>query len=101
MRQITVMLQLDRRNGSYIVPVSDTGPGIPTDAQARVFERFFRVEKSGSKSTGTGGVGSGTGLGLSIAKSIAEAHGGTLCLESSGADGTTFRFTLPATAPKT
>jgi two-component system phosphate regulon sensor histidine kinase PhoR len=87
-----VTLNLDRRNGSYIVSVSDTGTGIPTDAQARVFERFFRVEKAG-------GLGSGAGLGLSIAKSIAEAHGGSLNLEGSDANGTTFTVTLPATPP--
>ena len=95
-----VTLNLDRRNGSYIVSVSDTGPGIPTDAQARVFERFFRVEKAEAKATCAGGLGSGAGLGLSIAKSIAEAHGGSLNLEGSDANGTTFTVTLPATSPK-
>jgi two-component system, OmpR family, sensor kinase len=95
-----VTLNLDRRNGSYIISVSDTGPGIPTDAQARVFERFFRVEKTEAKATCLGGLGSGAGLGLSIAKSIAEAHGGSLNLEGSNANGTTFTINLPATSSR-
>jgi heavy metal sensor kinase len=93
-----VTLQLDQRNGSYIVSVSDNGPGIPSDAQARVFERFFRVEKVESRGTITGAMGSGAGLGLSIAKSIAEAHGGSLALENSDSNGTTFTVTLSATS---
>lgn len=94
----SVTLQLDQRNGSYLVSVSDTGPGIPRDAQDRVFERFFRVEKVESKAAGSGGMGAGAGLGLSIAKSIAEAHGGSLSLERSDSTGTTFGVTLPATS---
>ena len=63
------------------------------DSQARVFERFFRVEKVESKAAGVGGMGAGAGLGLSIAKSIAEAHGGSLSLERSDSSGTTFVVT--------
>ena len=64
------------------------------------FERFFRVEKAEAKATCLGGLGSGAGLGLSIAKSIAEAHGGSLNLEGSDAKGTTFTISLPATSSR-
>jgi two-component system OmpR family sensor kinase len=62
--------------------VSDTGPGIPPDARERVFERFVRLDPA----RGAGG----SGLGLAIARWIAEVHGGTLGIDSSGPDGTTF-----------
>ncbi len=66
-----------------IVKVSDTGIGIPQKYHKRIFERFYRVDKSRSKETG------GTGLGLAIVKHIAELHHGNVTLESN-ADGTTF-----------
>lgn len=69
-------------NKPYII-VSDTGIGIPEKHRKRVFERFYRVDKSRSKETG------GTGLGLAIVKHIAEHHGGNVTLES-GQQGTTF-----------
>ena len=62
--------------------VSDTGPGIPPDSLERVFERFVRLDPA----RGSGG----SGLGLAIARWIAEVHGGTLGIESSGPGGTTF-----------
>lgn len=75
--------------GSELV-VSDTGPGIPYEDQARVFERFYRVDKGRSREQG------GTGLGLSIVKHAAEAHGGTATLESRPGAGATFRIFVPA-----
>ena len=68
--------------------VSDTGPGIPPESRERVFERFVRLDPA----RGSGG----SGLGLAIARWIAEVHGGTLRIESSGPEGTTFiaRFEL-------
>ena len=69
--------------------VSDTGPGIPYLDQARVFERFYRVDKGRSREQG------GTGLGLSIVKHAAEAHGGTATLESRPGAGATFRIYVP------
>jgi len=63
--------------------VSDTGIGIPAEHHSRVFERFYRVDKSRSKKTG------GTGLGLSIVKHIAEHHGGRVELGSADGGGTT------------
>lgn len=70
--------------------VSDTGPGIPDEHQARVFERFYRVDKGRSRERG------GTGLGLSIVRHAAEAHGGTATLESRPGAGATFRILLPS-----
>lgn len=68
--------------------VQDTGIGIPKEHQARVFERFYRVDQSRSRKTG------GTGLGLSIVRHIAEVHGGRVTL-TSGAQGTTVRALIP------
>ena len=68
-----------------MLSVSDTGIGIPKEHQERIFERFYRVDKSRSKSTG------GTGLGLAIVKHIVEIHGARLELESNAGEGTTMR----------
>jgi len=67
--------------------VRDTGIGIPAEDVPRIFERFYRVDKSRT--------GSGTGLGLSIAKHIVEAHGGKIWAESVEGRGSTFYFTIP------
>ncbi len=69
--------------------VEDTGPGIPPEAQARVFERFYRVDPARTRERG------GTGLGLSIAKHIVELHGGAITLRSEPGRGSTFRFEIP------
>ncbi len=69
--------------------VSDDGPGIPPEAQERVFERFFRVDKARSRETG------GTGLGLAIVKHIIHGHGGKVWLKSELGHGATFHLTLP------
>jgi two-component system, OmpR family, sensor kinase len=81
-------------DGEYVVEVEDSGSGIPEDARARVFDRFFRAERA----RGAGEPLSGAGLGLAIARSIAQAHGGRLTLERSDSSGTLFRFTVPAPA---
>jgi two-component system phosphate regulon sensor histidine kinase PhoR len=73
--------------------VADDGPGIPTEAAERVFERFYRVDTARSREQG------GTGLGLSIVKHIIQAHGGEVRLETAPAKGAAFRFTLPAVPP--
>lgn len=69
--------------------VSDTGIGIPADQQARVFERFYRVDKARSRDLG------GTGLGLSIVKHLAQALGGNVELDSQVGKGSTFQVQLP------
>ena len=70
--------------------VRDDGPGIPSEAKARVFERFYRVDKARSREQG------GTGLGLAIVKNVVQAHGGEVRIESGAGVGTTFFITLPA-----
>ncbi|MDS3861731.1 two-component system sensor histidine kinase RppB [Thermosynechococcaceae cyanobacterium BACA0444] len=71
------------------IKVTDTGPGIPDDAQARIFERFYRVNQDRSRATG------GTGLGLAIAQSIAQYHHGHLTVVSQIGLGSTFILELP------
>ena len=79
-----------RVNGNMAtVWVRDTGPGIPPEALPRIFDRFYRVDPSRSRTSG------GTGLGLAIAKHFVEAHGGTIWAESEPAKGTCIQFTLP------
>ena len=76
------------RNGSVQIDVRDSGPGIPRDQQARIFEKFGRVDVPGASKPGTG-------LGLFIARSIAEAHGGSLEVTSGAGPGATFTLSLP------
>lgn len=78
-----VTINLKSKDGNIILSVSDTGIGIPAEHQNRIFERFYRVDKSHSKETG------GTGLGLSIVKHAVAYHGGTIKLESKLEEGTT------------
>jgi two-component system phosphate regulon sensor histidine kinase PhoR len=77
-------------DGQISVAVSDTGIGIPKESQARVFERFYRVDKSRSKKKG------GTGLGLAIVKHIVLLHGGQVSIESREGEGTTMTATFPS-----
>lgn len=72
-----------------VVRVSDTGPGVPAELRDKIFERFFRVDKSRSKETG------GTGLGLAIVKHAVLAHGGTIEVEGREGEGTTFVLRFP------
>jgi signal transduction histidine kinase len=86
-----------KRDGRhYIITVSDTGPGIPGEAQQHIFDRFYRTDSARSRAEGEGaGLTSGAGLGLSIARWIAEAHDGTLELSQSSAAGSVFQLILP------
>ena len=88
-----VFVSCSRPDSFYSVSISDNGPGIPPDLQPRIFERFFRVEKSRPNlETATGGAG----LGLAICRWIAEAHHGRLELIRSDSAGSTFTFYIPA-----
>jgi len=88
-----VQLNLERKADNYVFSVSDTGSGIPADAQAHIFERFYRVDKARARAEAVNG--SGAGLGLSIALWIAQVHGGSLSLAHSDSQGTTFVAQLP------
>jgi signal transduction histidine kinase len=79
-------------NGHFAVSVVDTGPGIPEEHQARIFEQFHQVDGSNTKAKG------GTGLGLAIAKQIVEMHGGRIWVESTIGQGSTFYMELPVRA---
>jgi two-component system phosphate regulon sensor histidine kinase PhoR len=85
-----IWVTASRLDGDILIEVGDTGRGIPREDLPRVFERFFR----GDRSRASGG----TGLGLAIAKHVVEAHGGRIWVESEGrvGRGAVFRFTLPA-----
>jgi signal transduction histidine kinase len=72
-----------------VVLVKDTGIGIGPEDQTKIFDRFYRVDKARSRDAG------GTGLGLSIARTLAEAHNGTLTVKSIINEGSEFRLTLP------
>jgi len=87
--EICVQCLVNGEQPSALVRVSDTGAGIPAEDLPFVFERFWRGDKSRSR---TGG---GAGLGLAIAKQLVNAHGGTMGVESEPGHGATFWFTLP------
>ena len=85
----SVRMTVSGDGANACVTVADTGIGIPLEQQARVFERFYRVDKSHSKASG------GTGLGLSIVKHAVQYHGGSISLTSRPGEGTTVRVWLP------
>ena len=86
-----VEVEVAQDGGTAAVTVRDTGIGIPPEHQSRVFERFYRVDKSHSKASG------GTGLGLSIVKHAVQYHHGVIQLKSEVGKGTEIRVTFPAT----
>jgi two-component system phosphate regulon sensor histidine kinase PhoR len=85
----SIRVSAARRGDRVVIEVADTGIGIPASDLPRVFERFYRVDKSRSRDMG------GTGLGLSIVKHIVQAHGGTVEAESEPGKGSVFRLCLP------
>jgi signal transduction histidine kinase len=80
-------------NGQVEVRVTDTGPGIPSEHQERIFDRFARVP-------GSEGRHEGLGLGLAFCRSVIEAHGGRIWVESEAGQGSTFAFTIPVETPE-
>jgi signal transduction histidine kinase len=86
--QGSITLSVKKREKECLFAVMDTGPGIPPEMQARIFEPFVQAA-DGVKHA------QGTGLGLPISRSLVQAHGGELWLESTPGEGTTFFFTLP------
>ena len=84
-----ITVEVESQPEAVRVSVSDTGIGIPAEHQARIFERFYRVDKARSRALG------GTGLGLSIVRHLVQAMGGEIYVESEPGQGSTFRFTLP------
>ena len=89
-----VRIVAQRVNGSIQVRVADTGVGIPSEALPRLFERFYRVDPARARD------GGGTGIGLAIARSVVEAHGGTIRAESRLGMGSTFTFDVPIVPPE-
>ncbi|HWB67146.1 MAG TPA: HAMP domain-containing sensor histidine kinase [Mycobacteriales bacterium] len=77
-----------------VIEVSDTGPGIPAEHAAHIFERFYRLDDARTRTSG------GAGLGLSIVAGIVAVHGGTVTLDQPAAGGTTFRVELPRQEPE-
>jgi two-component system, OmpR family, phosphate regulon sensor histidine kinase PhoR len=82
-----IVIKAERDDHFVCISVKDSGAGIPLDDLERIFERFYRVDRSR--------YGSGTGLGLSIARHLVEAHGGRIWAESREGSGSTFYFTVP------
>ena len=87
-----VEISAARQDGKVLIAVSDTGPGVPSEDQGRIFEEF---QQAGG---GNGERPEGTGLGLALSKSLVELHGGRIWVDSEEGKGSTFTFTLPAEA---
>jgi two-component system phosphate regulon sensor histidine kinase PhoR len=87
-----VRLSTSRNDGAFTIVVADSGPGIPPEDLSRVFERFYRVDKSRARP-------GGTGLGLAIVKHLVELHGGEAHAANRGEGGAVFTVTLPMETP--
>lgn len=87
--RVSVTIKQDDENHNAVISVQDTGIGIPQEDKKRVFERFYRVDKSHSREIG------GTGLGLSIVKHVVMYHNGTIHVDSVMGEGTTITVMLP------
>ena len=85
----SVSLSLEAHEHSAAITIQDSGIGIPQDEQAKIFERFYRVDKSRTRAQG------GNGLGLSIAQWIVSQHHGSIAVESRPGEGSIFRVELP------
>ncbi|HET6975271.1 MAG TPA: ATP-binding protein [Pyrinomonadaceae bacterium] len=89
----TIRCSLRCDNGSAVIEIADSGPGIPTDARELIFERFRQLEGGATRRHG------GTGLGLSIARDFVELHNGTISVAEAPEGGAQFTVTLPLKAP--
>ena len=89
-----IVLSAELKNDGVVFTVADTGIGIPTADQPRIFERFYRVDAARSREAG------GTGLGLAIAKHLVEVHGGRVWVESEVGVGSRFHFSVPLFDPE-
>jgi two-component system phosphate regulon sensor histidine kinase PhoR len=89
-----IVLSAELKNYGVVFTVADTGIGIPTADQPRIFERFYRVDAARSREAG------GTGLGLAIAKHLVEVHGGRVWVESEVGVGSRFHFSVPLFDPE-
>jgi two-component system sensor histidine kinase BaeS len=83
----TIELSSRVESGQVAIAVRDTGPGIPADVRAHLFERFYRADAARSRG--------GSGLGLAIARALTEAQGGTIVAESVPGQGSVFTVRLP------
>ena len=88
-----VTLTTERIGNAARIRIADTGPGIAPEHLPHLFERFYRADASRNRATG------GAGLGLAICKTLVEAHGGTISVQSEPASGTILTVTLPSEAP--
>ena len=86
-----ILVRAGHEGADIVTSVQDHGVGIPRDAQDRVFERFYKVDRARMRAE----AGGGTGLGLAIARHVVEQHGGRIWVESSEGSGSTFSFALP------
>ncbi len=95
--QVRISARLDTDDSMVCVMISDTGVGMSSQEQSRIFERFYKIDEARSREFEDEGKSrrSGTGLGLAIARHIVEAHGGEIWTESILGKGSTFYFTLP------
>jgi signal transduction histidine kinase len=88
--QTVIQIDVRSQGGRIAIAVSDQGPGIPDEDLARIFERFYRVDKSRARDPG------GTGLGLAIVKHLVELHGGRVWVENRSEQGARFTIELGA-----
>lgn len=86
----SVVVGFEQKDAKDTISIFDTGEGISTQHQQRIFERFYRTDRARSREIG------GTGLGLAIVKHLARLHGGEVSVSSAPAEGTTFSLELPA-----
>jgi two-component system phosphate regulon sensor histidine kinase PhoR len=86
----SVEVGAEQSGATITIHVRDCGPGIGPEHLPRIFERFYRVDKARSREVG------GTGLGLAIVKHIAQAHGGSVSVESTPGEGSLFALHIPA-----